>query len=94
MQTAYSHERGRKGQGQACPASPKLTNQINRCSSPGSEGLPGEKLRALHLHTSLHMEGNCRIGEEVSSQECQTVLGMNKASSDPGRNPQVSVLIH
>lgn len=34
-QAIYSPEKERKGQGQTCPvSSPKLTNQINRCSSP------------------------------------------------------------
>lgn len=37
VQAAYSPERGDEGQGQACPASPKLTNQMNHCSSPASE---------------------------------------------------------
>lgn len=79
----------RRGQGEACPASSlKLTNQISCCSFPSlSDDSGGEPLSILLLHKYLHVEGSSRNGEEMSSQECQTLLDMNKTSSGPGRNP-------
>lgn len=41
----------------------------------------GEPLSILYSHKYLHVEGSSRNGEEMSSQECQTLLGMNKTSS-------------
>lgn len=50
----------------------------------------------LHLHTSLHVEGNARKdtwGRGILPRVPGSVLGMNWTSSGSGGNPQICVLI-
>lgn len=85
----------RRGQGEACPASLKLTNQINCCSFPSlSERLRGRAAQ----HTTLvqipsHGRKQQERGRDVLSRVPDSA-GHEQNQSGPGRNPEIGVLIH